>query len=187
MNGLSRASGAPVPITFAGKKLLLDPLGLRDFGTIENYMLDARPNPLEVVAATVQKFDDSGNHKLAEKLLERAYEDAKKNNKIPPEEVAAWIDTVEGVGFTIWLSLSKRYGSEYPMELCMDIVQQLAEDNIEGLEKLKEQRDMASTLDEAGNSTGPTLNVESPSGQDLKMNPKQTTETQRKRGRKRRR
>lgn len=172
MNGMARASGAPVPIKFAGKSLLLDPLTIKDLGTIEQLMLDKLPDPLELVMPAIDKLKKQGHNDLAEKLIERAYNDAMKANKIPDKEVAAFIDTIEGMAYTFWICFGKRYGTEYSLEYILEHMQNLAEDNMELLKKLKDQRDQASTLDELGNSTGPTLNVDAPSGKKLaKRNP----------------
>ena len=90
---------------------------------------------------------------MAEKLMADARTEAMKKNKIPPREVAAWLDTVEGVTFTIWLKLDQKYPGKYTLQQTQAIMQAMHESDRERVKKL---RDQASAFDELGNSTGPT-------------------------------
>jgi len=91
---------------------------------------------------------------MAEKLMADARTEAMRKNKISPREVAAWIDTVEGLTFTLWMKLGKRYPGKYSLEQTQQIMQSMHDSDQDRLKKL---RDQASGLDSLGNSTGPTL------------------------------
>ena len=50
MEGLSRATGAAVPVDLDGKKYLVSPITLGDFGVFEQEVLKHRPDPLMTAA-----------------------------------------------------------------------------------------------------------------------------------------
>lgn len=143
MDGLGRAAGSPVVIRLAGKDYKMSPLTLRDFGTIEQHLLTKRPNILKEVAAACSDLPED----IAKQLMDRAYEDAKKGNTIPAAEVAEWVDSFDGMCFSIWLSLSKEH-----KDITQDEVMQLLSImGPEELEQMKNMRDVASGVDELGN------------------------------------
>jgi len=148
-DGIAGPTGAGVPVEFGGETLILDPLTLKDFGLIERHLLRRRKNPLEVVREAVKDLPPD----LAEKLLERAYEDAKKESVIPASEVVEFLDSLEGVAFSYWIMFEKRYPGKFSIDQCLDIMQGLSE---EELEERKRARDEASGLDVRGNSAGQT-------------------------------
>ena len=146
MDGMGRAAGSPVVMKLGGKDYKMSALTLRDFGTIEQHLLRKRPNVLKVVGEAVK--DLPAEH--AKLLLDKAYEDMKRGNTIPATEVAEWVDTFEGMVFSVWLAISKNH-PELALDDVMDIMSSMTE---EEMEELKELRDVASGLDESGNSTG---------------------------------
>ena len=103
MDGLGRASGAPVVIQLGGSDYMMSALTLRDFGTIEQHLLTKRPNMLATVAEAVKDMPPE----MAKMLMDKAYDDMKKGNTIPATEVAEWVDTFEGMVFSVWLALKK--------------------------------------------------------------------------------
>lgn len=152
MDGLGRAVGAGVTLKFGEREIILEPLTLRDFGLIEQHLLSQRRSPLDLVKDVVRDLPPE----LAKSLLEQAYEDAKKGNTISPQEIAEWIDTFDGMAYSLWLSLEKRYPGEYQLTDVHDVMQQMMESDESVMERLKALRDQASGLDERGNSTGGT-------------------------------
>lgn len=145
-NGLNRAAAAPTSVELNGKTYLMEPLTLRDFGTIENEYLKGKPNPLQMVAEAKGILPEEDY----EKLLTQAYKDATAVNKAHPQEIAEWLDTREGVIFSCWLSLKKGY-PELTKEDAENAINQLGEKE---MERLANDRDIASGVDELGNSTG---------------------------------
>jgi len=169
MDGLGRAIGAGVPIQFSGETLILDPVTVSDFGLIEQELLSRRPNPMDLTRKEAQAFildaaklgssaEDEFLRKqyiaMAEKIMADGMAAARKANGIKPTEVAEWLDTFDGVQFTLWLKLDQRYPDRFfTLDKIKEVMQSMQEDEIERLKKL---RDQASGLDELGNSTGPT-------------------------------
>jgi hypothetical protein len=155
MDGVARPSGAGVTITFGGETLILEALTLKDFGLIENHLLSQRENPLMVVRDVIGDLPPE----MADKLLDKAYRDAKKMNEVSAEEVAEWMDTFKGMAFSMWLCLEKRYKDRFTLETVLDVMDSLDE---EDLDNLKNLRDQAAGLDESGNSTGGTSSSTTP-------------------------
>ena len=147
MDGLGRAAGSPVVVRLGGRDYKMAALTLRDFGTIEQHLLARRPNILKVVAESCADLPPE----TAKVMMEKAYDDMKKGNTIPATEIAEWVDTFEGMVFSIWLSLQKEH-AELSLDDVMTLMSAMSEEEVEGLKGL---RDIASGLDEVGNSIGP--------------------------------
>ncbi len=90
---------------------------------------------------------------MAEKLMAEARTEAMKKNKMPPREVAEWLDTFDGAAFTIWLKLDQRYPNRFTLKQTHEIMQAMQGADLENIKRL---RDQASGFDALGNSTGPT-------------------------------
>jgi len=150
MTGMALPAGAGVHVNFGGEDLILSPLSVEDLGVIENKLREKRRSrdPIGMITKHLANMPPE----LAEKLATRAYEDAMKVDEIPAEEVAEWMDTLDGMSFTIWLALEKRYPARFSIKDCYAIMEKMAEDD---LERLKQQQLMSSGLDERGNSSGP--------------------------------
>jgi hypothetical protein len=86
-----------------------------------------------------------------DELLDRAYEDAKKGNRIPTEDIAEHIDGVDGLIMSMWVMLRKE-DKDLTYEQVGAMIKPLSES---GQDEMQRIRDMVSGLDEAGNSTGP--------------------------------
>lgn len=145
-NGVNRAAGSPTTVTLDGKTYIMEPLTLKDFGVIENEYLKRRPNPLKAVAEAKGVLSPEDY----DKLLTQAYRDAVNVAKASPQEISEWLDTREGVVFSIWLSLRKNH-PELTKEQAEQAIQEMGEQQLKGL---AESRDVASGIDELGNSTG---------------------------------
>jgi len=148
MEALARVTAAPVTLSINGRDVILDGLGAKDFGAIEQEILRLRKDPLAVVAPHLAAIPEA----LAEKLLNRAYKDAKAENRVTPEEAREWIDGLTGLSFCFWYCLEKRYPGEFSKAAIFEWLEGVDE---EELERLKALRDQAAAIDTAGNSTGP--------------------------------
>ena len=144
MDGLAKPAGSGIPIKFNGEDLVLDALGIEDLGVIENHLLSKRKNPLDVAKQAFPGLPPE----LAEKLLERAYTDALKVAVVTTQEVFEYIDTLEGMRYTIWLALEKRYPGRFSLDKIGAVLDQMDD---EALEELKNKRAISSGLDQLGN------------------------------------
>ncbi len=90
---------------------------------------------------------------MADKIVASAREEARKLNKLSFTEVGQWMDTLEGVVFTLWLKLEQRYPGRFSLTAVGDTIMQ---EGTEKVERVRALRDQASGLDDLGNSTGPT-------------------------------
>ncbi len=157
-DGLGRAMGAGVPINFGGETLILDPLTLKDLGVIEQHLLRSRRTSLDVGREQVQEiWADKAlpaelKTELCKAAVQHAQDEARKQNTVSREDIVRWLDSSEGLGFTLWLLINKRQPGKYSLEQVRDIVGKLDED---GVRELLKARDQASGIDELGNSTGP--------------------------------
>jgi len=151
MDGLSRPIGASVPIVFKGRTWILPPMRLHDFGVVEQHLLSRRPN---LVAIALEAARQQGlTEEATDLLVDRALKQAAKSNRISSEEMKEWLDTREGVAFTLWQCLEKSYPGQLTLEDTNDILQKMAEDKFA---EMLAKRDQASGMDALGNSTGPT-------------------------------
>lgn len=101
MDGLARASGAPVPFSFRGETYLLAGLTLNDFGVMEQHLLAQKPNPVKIVAEAYKDLPQS----VADALIKQAYADAKEVCMISQSTIFSWLQTFAGKSFSFWLSL----------------------------------------------------------------------------------
>lgn len=147
MEGLGRAAGSGVPIRLRGETVILPPLNLKDMGVIEQHLLKTRPNPLKAAVEVIKDLP----HDLARELLFKAHDDARRGNSVTAQEVALYLDTLSGLGFSLWTALKKEYGEKYSLDDVYDAVESLGTEDVQDL---KDARDQASGVDELGNSTG---------------------------------
>lgn len=104
---LARAAGAGVSAIIGGKRFLIHPLCLRDYGIVENEILKSRVNPVEAARLAIQANQGSFDDQQADYLLTKAYRDAATRNKATDEEILSWIDSRSGLSFTLWLAIRK--------------------------------------------------------------------------------
>jgi len=147
MSDLPRAAGSGVPVKIRGETLLIAPLTLRDIGTIKQHLLKRWTNPIELVMPSVKDLPEP----LARELLFRAYDDAKKLEKVSDADVDAFTVSVEGLAFQLWLSLQHSYSGKYTLEDVEQLLDGLTPEEVSGLAAAMQQ---ASGMDDLGNSTG---------------------------------
>ena len=147
MDGLARMAGAPVFVEIDGRQYELSPLQIKDFGAIEHHLLSKRVNPVEQVIPLLSGLTPD-QQKV---LLQEAYRELRATNKVPASEVAKWMDSMDGVGFTIWLCLRKKH-PEMTLERIEAWVQREGD---RALAELVARRDQASGTDLLGNSIAP--------------------------------
>lgn len=156
MDGLSRASGAGIPLQICiggiTHDVIMNPLALRDYGVLENHLLAKKR--AECLSALGIAWNS-----LPKELADRAYKDAMEQQKsiktIDPKELSQWIDTHEGAGLALWIVLDRRYPGRFTRDQITgwfdDIKKQAMNEFIAFLEK----RDQVHAEDQAGNSNGP--------------------------------
>lgn len=169
MDGLSRAIGAGSSITVKGRTYKLRALTLEDFGEVEQHILSQRPDPFAPLHRDLEGLPEA----VVNRLVDNAYREARKSNKVTGTELTDFLNTVDGIKFSIWLCLR---GCGYGVEtledaerLLTDMIEE-ASDPSEAIADFKRRRDMASGIDEAGNSTG--LNQATTSQQEQDSNDK---------------
>lgn len=146
-DGLGKAVGSGVPIVFNGEHLILEPMTLRDYGLIEQHIIQKRVNPVEKVRPMLDGLSDEAQ----KHLLSLAYADLKGSTTATLEESTAFIDSIEGVAFTLWILLNKSMPGKYTLPAVQEIVNAMTP---EELSKVMNARDQAAGTDELGNSTG---------------------------------
>lgn len=143
MDGLARVSGAPTYLDIDGVRYEISPLAVRDFGAIEQRLLQVRKqrflDSLEGLSDEDRRF-----------LLEKWYSDLKTGNSISPSEVSRWIDSVEGTAFSVWLCIRKGH----PDVSLKTVEDYLEREGDKALAKLQQLRDQATGTDELGNGIG---------------------------------
>lgn len=145
-NGLNRVAGSPVSIEIGDKTYIMEPLTLKDFGSLEAEYLSSKPNPLKQVAEAKPYLSEEDY----EKLLTQAYKDATAVSKATSGEIAEWLDTQAGISFSAWLCMRKNH-PELSREDVDEIIGAMSQ---EEMARVAERRDVASGTDELGNSTG---------------------------------
>lgn len=147
-DGLARVAGGGVPIEFDGQMIVLEPLTMKDFATIEQHLLSKRQNPLDMVKSRLEGLEPE----VQKHLLELAYQDSKRMTTISPAEVGGFMDTVDGLAFTIWLCVQRSHPGRWTLE---NVENYVKSQSVLGIQNMLRARDQASGLDELGNSTGP--------------------------------
>lgn len=147
MSDLPRAAASGVPVKFKGETVLVAPLTIRDLGTIKQYLLKDWVNPIELVLPVVKDLPEA----LAREMLFKAYDDARKAEKISDVEVDAFMNTIKGVAYQLWLSLRHNYQDKYSLEDVLKGLDDMTQDDLEAMLAAMKQ---ASGTDDLGNSTG---------------------------------
>ena len=165
MDGLSRPSGSGVPITVEGKTLYLAPLVLSDLGEMENHLLAEKQkrNPFAELRKELAGTPDmpDGDREF---LLTLAYQDHKRKNFVALGEMQDWMDSREGMIYSLWICLRKNYPEDFKtLEQAAEFFDRVTEDQFE---QFKQLRDVAAGLDELGNSTGRDETVEKETPED---------------------
>jgi DNA-binding transcriptional ArsR family regulator len=155
MDGLSRAAGGNLPVEVkegpAKGTWLLSPLTVDDWATVEQHLLEGRPSPVQAVMPDVRALREQGLNEEADRLFKMAYRDTQKwarKQKVAPDEVAEYVDTLDGTRFMIWLALRKNHP---------DVTRETADELVRAVneEEMRKKLAKVSATDAAGNSTGP--------------------------------
>lgn len=148
-DGLARVAGGAVPVFFDGHTVVLMPLTLNDFATVEQHLLAKRENPVEKVKPLLAGLDIE----VQKHLLDLAYADLKSSTTIPFEELSGFLSSVEGTAFSLWLCFNRSNPGKWTLERIREILGEMTE---EQLSRLMMARDQAAGIDDLGNSTGQT-------------------------------
>lgn len=185
MDGLARPAGAgiviripkgwPTPTPDGGfDEYFWPPMRIEEYAIVEQHLLKNRVSPIDAVLPELERLAKQktrGARKLADALTERAYNDLRKSreqNRVTVDEVQAWIDTPEGVLFTMKLCLARHHPNITDAEV-RRIFDWLGE------EEARRQRDIAQGIDALGNSTGPSRVLEGTGA----IGPKETSDVSR--------
>lgn len=142
MDGLGRVLGCPAPCWLDNATWLMQPLRLRDWGTIEQHLLFHDPgNPLRDLNRAAGQLQD--DPELAQHLLELTRADLRSNKRrrtIGQKQVMAWIGTPEGIVLSLWLCLrhnsNQRFHTLEGVERCLS---ELPQRSLEELVRLRDQ------------------------------------------------
>lgn len=152
MDGLAHAGGAGIEINRAnGERHFLAPMTLAEFATVEMHLLDKRRNPIDAVLPELGKLPPD----MARYLLDRAYEDLKKDKgavRVSRKEVAEWLDSPEGLIYTVQMLISK--GNQQHGLPAVTRDQVLAIIDEVGQQEMLRKRDLASGTGVVGFSPG---------------------------------
>jgi hypothetical protein len=148
-DGLSRAAGSPLVWKVRGEDYVISPLTVKDFAFIEQTILAARPDPIETALKVYDRLAEK-HPEQAQRILDKAYEDAKQTNKVTPGEIEDWLKTSDGITTGLWLSF-KKTRKEMKREEVDKMLVDLTQDEVLKLMALQRQ---ASGTDERGNLTG---------------------------------
>jgi hypothetical protein len=158
VDALCRAIGAGIPVTLASRTYLLAPLTLGDLGVIEHHLLAQRLNPIESVLAATEQL--AAHPDLQRELIERAALDLRRDktaNKISPQRLMTWLDSMDGEVFTGWLGLRKEYPQRFDV---LERVQKLfARATKTERREFRRRRDMATGVDMNSLADWPTKEV----------------------------
>jgi len=160
ISGISGPAAGQAEITLDGQTYLIGPITLRDFATVEKHLVRQKRKQRQQM--TLDLRDDMPPD-LWQKEWEVARREAAAITRVDPEEVAGtppkfdddgnmidpgnigWIDTVEGMGYTLWLMFERSNPGKFTLEELIDKLNQM-DDSI--LDDIKESRDQAGTLDQ---------------------------------------
>lgn len=148
-DGLARVAGGGVPIEFDGVSLVLPPMTVNHYATIEQHLLMQRPNPVELAKSILQGLDVE----VQKHIMELAYHEMKHSTTIPPDELFRYLSSIEGLKFTIWMLLNDLHPGRWTQKRVGEIFNSMTNDQIGMFIKA---RDQSSGIDELGNSTGQT-------------------------------
>lgn len=137
----------------------LPPMRVEEYAIVEQHLLKNRVSPIDAVLPEIEKLLESGTktaRAMARRLEKAAYSDLRKSkatNKLTVEEVQAYLDSVDGMLFTMRICLMRNHPGITEAE-CLRVF------NWQGEDEAKRIRDIAQGLDALGNLTGPNLAVE---------------------------
>lgn len=132
---------------------------IEEHAVIEAHILKHRVDPLSAILPQLErlgKMNDRHARKLAKDLSERAYNDLRKEgreiDRLPVEQVQAFLDSTTGAKMCMKLCLQRNYPEVTDKEV--DRIY-----NWLGEEEMLRLRNMQDGSDPLGNSTGPTADT----------------------------
>jgi hypothetical protein len=109
MDGLGRAAGSGGVFRHRGKLLWMEPLRLRDWGSCEQYLLTEEGTSLDAIGR-LAAVDPAAAQRFMEQHAAELRRD-KANRIVSPARLTAWVNTLDGIAFTGWLTLK---GNGFP-------------------------------------------------------------------------
>jgi len=103
MDGASRVFATGGTVELGGETYQANPRFLKFYGEMEQYVLDHRPDPIQVARESMKLFQGDPGHQ--DKLLEIGMDKACRMKNASQEEIQAWGRTVGGAAFGIWLMI----------------------------------------------------------------------------------
>jgi len=160
LDGLSRPVGGDVPYDFNGTTLTVPQVTLADWGTIENHLIQKKQDEvIRLGAEMASRLAASGAVDFAREEIERSRGEAKAIRSVAFDETMAFVQSVEGAGFVLWLSLEKNYPGKFSISQCES---EVARTTLENAEKSRSVMDRVMSVGPEGNSTGPTQEQQEP-------------------------
>lgn len=149
MSELALPIGSGISIKWEGQTYILEPLTLKDFGVIEHECLRRkRDTKMQTVVSLYGKIPDE----MFVAQLDKVRAESEKM-VVADVEVQEWIDsTRDGLCFTLWLALDRRYPGKFSLERMLEVM--YAQVTEEQMAALLAARDQACGLDDAGKDTG---------------------------------
>jgi len=114
----------------------ITPLEPSDTQAIEDQYLASRPNPILSITQLEGQMSDA----IFDKLLDRAYKDLTTAAQVDTAEVVRWMNTREGIAYTLWMCILKNH-PEFPFDKMNDIISKMG---LRTLQKLADKRQMFS-------------------------------------------
>lgn len=156
MDGIGRAIGAGVPLQLGDKTYLLGRVDARTIGELEQFMLSKRTSPVDVALKRISTLEAAGvavSPDSKKMLLDNALEkEASGLNFITRDEFESWLDTREGITYSIWLLIRQNH----PDVSLKEINEQTVKASQDQLAAIIAAREQVAGTDNLGNETGLT-------------------------------
>ena len=105
MDGLHALTAAGWHETIDEVEYYMEPLTLKDWGTIEKHLLAGRRDPIEVARENLEGLSPEEQRMLLEAALDRAI----GAHGVAADELIAYTATPQGMAMMFWLSIRKRH------------------------------------------------------------------------------
>ncbi len=125
---LNEIVAAESSFTVNGKTYQTSPLTAREHAKVQTRILSMRGDPIEVA----RKLADVLNPEERKELFEKAYNDAVRAKIVTAGEVDAFMNTLEGTVYCIYLSLQK-YHPEIDEDEAASLVEQQGREFLDGI------------------------------------------------------
>ena len=148
-DGLHNLVAAPSEITLAGVTLRLSKLTLAMHGQIEAHLLAAKPDPVAMVVASLDKLPSSSRERYGPKLIEAAVKQATKQQSVSPADVSEFLNSFAGTCYLLWM-MCREHHPEYDTSAKLEALVSRVE-----LSDIQRKLDQASGMVAVKNSDGP--------------------------------